>query len=226
LTKWPTPSIVIVLSLITAAFPANAQSPPGASGSSDYTYNFGHCAPSDHNFAGGPHAAEGEVGKGTNGNDTIASDGGNDRVYSYAGNDCIDLGTGNDFGNAGSGKDTVFGDDGTDTIIGGSGNDRLNGGRGSDTISGGYGNDRLNGGPGNDRLLGGRGDDVLTGGAGNNRMDGGPGRNRYFGGPGRDTINARNHKKDLVNCGSGKRDSARVDRIDTVRHCERVARGT
>jgi hypothetical protein len=42
-------------------------------------------------------------------------------------------------------------------------------------------------------------------------------------GPGRDVVQARNGKRELVRCGSG-RDRARVDRRDRVRACERVSR--
>jgi Ca2+-binding RTX toxin-like protein len=57
--------------------------------------------------------------------------------------------------------------------------------------------------------------DTLTGGAG---------RNRYSGGAGNDKLNAVNGKKERVDCGAGRRDSARVDRRDRVKRCERVRR--
>jgi hypothetical protein len=46
----------------------------------------------------------------------------------------------------------------------------------------------------------------------------------YSGGPGRDTIRARNSKKETVNCGGGRRDTAIVDRNEKVKRCERVGR--
>ena len=111
--------------------------------------------------------------------------------------------------------------------------DRIRGSRGSDRISGGRGNDRLfglagadciNGGPGNDVLNGGRGNDTLIGGAGNDRIIAGPGRNKINAGAGNDTINVRNHKRDKVNCGKGRRDRVVADRFDKLTGCEKVVR--
>jgi hypothetical protein len=50
--------------------------------------------------------------------------------------------------------------------------------------------------------------------------------NRYSGGPGNDTINARNGKKETVDCGSGKKDRATVDKRDKTKGCEKVKRAT
>ena len=68
------------------------------------------------------------------------------------------------------------------------------------------------------------GDDALSGGRGNDRLNGGRGRNTYSGGAGNDTISAANRKRETVNCGSGRRGRASVDRNDRVRGCERVSR--
>jgi Ca2+-binding RTX toxin-like protein len=106
----------------------------------------------------------------------------------------------------------VYGRQGNDTLTGGAAGELLDGEFGNDRLSGGRGNDVLQGGPGNDRLSGGRGNDRLT--------DAG-GRNRLSGGSGTDILDALNGKRDIVNCGSGRRDRAIVDRIDTVRGCER-----
>ena len=54
---------------------------------------------------------------------------------------------------------------------------------------------------------------------------GGPGRNSYLAGKGDDSINARNGRPDVVDCGSG-RDTARVDWSDYLRGCEVVKRGS
>ena len=54
-------------------------------------------------------------------------------------------------------------------------------------------------------------------------LTGGRGRNSYAAGPGRDAINARNGRRERIDCGPG-RDKARVDRSDRVRRCERVSR--
>jgi hypothetical protein len=55
-------------------------------------------------------------------------------------------------------------------------------------------------------------------------LGGGSGRNAYDGGAGNDAINARNRRREAVDCGKGTRDRATVDRSDRVRHCERVVR--
>jgi Ca2+-binding RTX toxin-like protein len=95
------------------------------------------------------------------------------------------------------------------------GNDTLNGGNGNDTLYGARGNDRLNGGSGNDRLFGGGGNDTLTGGAG---------VNSYKGGAGNDTVDARNGKRETIDCGAGKKDKASVDKKDKIKGCEKVKR--
>jgi CSLREA domain-containing protein len=101
--------------------------------------------------------------------------------------------------------DTLTGSLAGDLIRGLAGNDRLRGLAGDDCVDGGPGSDTLDGGPGADRLTGGRGRDTLKGGTGN------------------DTLNAADHQKDTVDCGMG-RDRATVDRIDRVKHCEKVGR--
>jgi Ca2+-binding RTX toxin-like protein len=141
--------------------------------------------------------------------------------------------------NGTSGPDLICGLLGNDTIDGLAGNDTLYGGGcnskarpiagagvkdGNDTIAGGDGNDDLYGGSGDDRLSGGAGRDTLVGGAGNDQLSGGPGVNIYSGGAGNDTVNARNGKRETIDCGAGKKDAATVDRADTVKGCEKVKR--
>jgi len=70
---------------------------------------------------------------------------------------------------------------------------------------------------GNDRLIGGAGDDTLSGG---------PGRDNYAAGPGNDRLSAANGRLELVDCGTGTRDIARVDGNDRVRRCEIVLHGS
>ena len=156
-----------------------------------------------------------------------------DLLCGEAGDDQID---------GGAGADQLYGDfcpgatlaglaraaqagEGNDVIRGGSGNDRMVGGGGNDRLTGGAGNDRADGGAGRDKLSGGAGNDRLSGGAGNDTLAGGAGTNRYAGGGGNDTVNAANGRKERVDCGAGRRDSARVDRVDRARGCERVRRG-
>jgi uncharacterized repeat protein (TIGR01451 family) len=110
--------------------------------------------------------------------------------------------------------DVIVGTPKADKLCGLLGNDTIKGLAGDDTIYGDNcgrkkgpgGNDKLNGGPGNDKLVG------------------GGGKNRYKGGPGNDRILARNGKKDKIDCGSGKKDYAKVDKSDTVKGCETVKR--
>jgi Ca2+-binding RTX toxin-like protein len=156
----------------------------------------------------------------TNGNETITGTNAGETICGLLGNDVI---------NALGGNDTVFGDNcnvKAKLARAGAtgGNDTINGGTGNDTIYGAGGNDKLNGGDGNDKLFGGAGNDILTGGKGNDKLSGGPGVNKYSGGDGNDSINARNGKKETVNCGAGKKDSATVDKADKTKGCEKVTR--
>jgi Ca2+-binding RTX toxin-like protein len=112
------------------------------------------------------------------------------------------------------GPDTLTGGEAGEIILGLAGGDRIESGGGHDCLLGYDGSDVLRGGPGSDRLTGGRGADLLAGG---------PGVNAYDAGPGRDFVDARNGKRELVRCGSG-RDRVRADRRDRLRDCERVSR--
>jgi Ca2+-binding RTX toxin-like protein len=112
---------------------------------------------------------------------------------------------------------------GDDTLTGTAGADLICGLAGADVIRGLAGNDTLCGGPGNDSLYGGSGSDRLSGNAGNDRLEGGAGKDSLAGGAGRDRINAKDGKRDRVDCGAG-RDTATVDKKDRLRHCERTKR--
>jgi Ca2+-binding RTX toxin-like protein len=158
---------------------------------------------------------------GTPGPDLICGLLGNDRVNGLAGNDTL---WGDACGKVAKLQPAQALTDGNDTITGGDGNDALYGAGGKDSLSGGNGNDKLFGGPGADTLKGEAGKDRIDGGAGNDRLAAGKDRNSLAGGSGDDALNARNGKKDTVNCGGGKKDTATVDRIDKVRGCERVKR--
>ncbi len=61
----------------------------------------------------------------------------------------------------------------------------------------------------------------IRGGPGNDRLRAGGLTDSLIGGTGNDTFLARNGHRDIVRCGPG-RDTARVDRIDTVEGCERT----
>ena len=90
--------------------------------------------------------------------------------------------------------------------------------------------DSIKGTNGGDRQLGYDGDDVLRGRGHWDCLKGQKGDDRLFpgragdivqGGPGDDFTNARDGKRDKVNCGAGD-DAVKVDQFDVVRFCERV----
>jgi Ca2+-binding RTX toxin-like protein len=112
-----------------------------------------------------------------------------------------------------TGGDRMFGTSDDDQLVARAGDDCLRGGPGDDYLTGGDGDDRADGGPGAD---------LVRGDAGDDRLIGGPGRDRLLGGPGADLISARDGKRDVVRCGPG-RDRARVDAVDSIAGCERVA---
>jgi Ca2+-binding RTX toxin-like protein len=122
------------------------------------------------------------------------------------------------------GDDRLNGLAGDDCLGGGAGDDIIAGGAGTDTLAGHAGNDRLKGDSGKDRLSGGDGSDSLSGGAGDDKLNGGQNKDRFKAGAGNDVVSARDGRRESVDCGSGSRDLATVDRTDTVRGCERVKR--
>ena len=124
----------------------------------------------------------------------------------------------------GAAADRLTGSTFGDRLRGLAGNDVLIALAGDDCLSGGADNDRLTAGAGKDRLSGGAGKDKLSGGPGKDKLTGGKGKDKLKGGPGDDTIKARDDRRETVNCGSGKKDRATVDRIDRVVRCEKVKR--
>ena len=166
----------------------------------------------------------------TNANDSLDATGVSETICGLLGDDVI---------NALAGNDTVFGDlcgvkaklvaaqagvGGNDTLRGGAGNDTIYGAGGADKVFGEDGVDKLFGGAGNDSLDGGAGKDTLDGGAGNDKLTGGKDVNTITGGAGDDVVKAKNGKKDTIDCGAGKKDSADVDKADKVKGCEKVKR--
>ena len=179
---------------------------------------------------------------GGGGNDTLAGAAGLDTLNGNAGDDALDGGAdndtvngneGNDSGTGGDGNDTIFGGTGNDTLAGAAGIDKLTGEDGNDNLSGGDGNNTLSGGVGNDKLTGGKnkdsikgdaGKDTINGGSGDDKINGGKDIDKVKGGAGNDTITANDKKKETIDCGSGRKDKATVDKADVVRGCERVTR--
>ena len=117
-------------------------------------------------------------------------------------------------------RDHLVGTGGADLIKGRGTGDRIDGRGGADLLYGQRGFDRITGRRGGDVLLGGPGGAALVGGSGRdefNAVDGKP-----VGGRGHDVIRARDHRRDVINCGPG-RDVAYVDRAeDGVFGCERI----
>jgi hypothetical protein len=111
-----------------------------------------------------------------------------------------------------------------DVLTGATLGELVRAGAGNDRVRGGGGGDCLDGQRGNDVLLGQAGPDRLTGGPGADTLSGGAGRNVLKGGPGNDRINAANGVRDTVDCGRGRRDAVKADRVDRLRGCERVRR--
>lgn len=96
---------------------------------------------------------------------------------------------------------------------------------GNDRFDGTAAADRVRGRRGADRIRGREGDDCLSGGRGRDRLKGDEGEDRLRGGGHSDRIVADDGEADIVSCGTGRRDRARVDRrLDTVTGCERVRR--
>ena len=162
--------------------------------------------------------------KGTTAGDRMFGFGGDDRVEGFADDDCLEGGTGADRMLGAGGADRLIGNSGSDRMVGGNDRDRLFGGSGGDRVKGGFGTDMLAGGSGNDRLDGGPETDRIYGERGSDRIRAGGGRNILDGGSGNDVIYARNHRRDVIRCGTG-RDRVVADRTDRVQvDCERIRR--
>jgi hypothetical protein len=111
------------------------------------------------------------------------------------------------------GADRLVGDDGRDGMLGLGGNDTLIGAGEADGACAGAGNDKLKGGKNRDHLSGRKGRDTLIGG---------PKFDHHVGGAGNDRLLTRDGGKDVANCGKGKKDVVKPDRIDKRKGCEIV----
>ena len=163
-------------------------------------------------------------GQGGDGTDLLVGGLGDDRLSGNLGNDRLRGGASADRLIGGFGNDSILGEAGRDRVNGERGRDRISGGSSNDTISAGSSGDRVTGGGGNDRVNGNSGNDSITGNGGRDRLKGSSGRDKLSGGSGGDRIDARDGRRDRVNCGRG-RDTVIADRKDRVaRNCERVRR--
>jgi dipeptidyl aminopeptidase/acylaminoacyl peptidase len=122
------------------------------------------------------------------------------------------------------GNDVLTGTPYYDRLRGLGGNDRISGGAGSDRIEGNNGNDVIDAGSGDNAVFGGPGNDTIRSGGGNDLIVGGPGNDRISAAAGNDRLETRDGSRDVIDCGPG-RDTAEVDRLDVVLHCETVLRG-
>lgn len=132
--------------------------------------------------------SEGNVLRGTSGDDVICGGGGRDTIRGQGGNDIIYGGSGHDDIRGHSGDDRMYGGRGIDVLRGGRGNDLGRGNGQNDTIRGYNGKDRLYGGRGDDLIAGGRHRDFMRGNADNDTLNGGAGRDNCKGGRGRDSV--------------------------------------
>jgi hypothetical protein len=129
----------------------------------------------------------------------------------------------------------VHGEAGNDTLVSGMYNlDDAAGGTGAgptnldEIVDGGAGNDVVRGSVRmNDTLLGGAGADII----GEVPASSSRGKqvhatgNKVLAGAGNDEVDMVNGVRDTIDCGSGKKDSATIERgIDHAKHCERITR--
>ena len=189
---------------------------------------------------------QGETLQGGINSERIFALGGNDIAHGNPGSDWVDGGGGRDTLYGESGNDLLTGETcnnercdppQADVMRGGSGNDRLEGnqcrqntfpaecpdGRADDRLYGENGNDRLYlNAPGTTLADGGNGSDEINGSDGADVIVGGTGTDYIYANAGNDKINVRDGERDVVVCGSGRRDTVRADSRDRLRGCEVV----
>ncbi|HEY7256541.1 MAG TPA: MopE-related protein [Solirubrobacterales bacterium] len=173
-----------------------------------------------------------ELAIGSEAHNTLEGGGGNDtfELGNATDENVVDGGAGNDLILHPSGPDLINGGGGVDTVVyqTTAGEDlsvtlddqRNDGPSGAQNVHSDVEN--LTGGPEDDRFVGSDAANVIRGGQGSDEIKGGPGQDTLEGGEGDDTIFARDGEHDMVECGFGD-DSATVDAIDTVSHCEQVS---
>lgn len=115
-------------------------------------------------------AANDDIVKAGDGNDSVHGRAGNDEIRGGRGKDVLRGGAGNDEIHGWTGDDALFGGGDDDTLFGDDGDDRVDGGAGNDTLIGGAGADEQSGGDGRDVFIIGAAED----GSGDN-IDGGAG---------------------------------------------------
>jgi Ca2+-binding RTX toxin-like protein len=159
------------------------------------------------------------------GDDQITGGPGNDTLYGGYGDDVVNGGEGDNYVRGNDGDDDLRAGSGLDFVIGDNGNDVLRAGGEADFIVAGNGDDVVFSGGGPDSADLGNGDDIGYGDDGRDEITGGGGADRLYGGGDDDLLRARDGQADLLDCGAGSGDVARVDagRVDdTGRSCEKV----
>lgn len=121
---------------------------------------------------GEPPPEASDVFEGTEGDDTVTSDGRPNLLFGDEGDDSLRAGAGADLVFGGAGDDELRGGEDGDILVGGAGDDQLFGWAGNDVMIGGAGNDTLDASSGNDTLSGISGSNVLRGGAGDDFISG------------------------------------------------------
>lgn len=159
------------------------------------------------------------------GDDRLVGGADRDTLYGGPGDDVVIGGDGNDYVRGHGGDDVIRGGEGLNFLIGDGGDDVLYGGSSFEYFTAGSGADVVYAGAGADDIGLGAGDDVAFGGADDDEIRGGPGLDRLYGEGGNDLLRTRDGERDVVSCGGGGADVARVDanELDEAkRSCERV----
>lgn len=159
------------------------------------------------------------------GDDRLVGGADRDTLYGGPGDDVVIGGDGNDYVRGHGGHDVIRGGEGLNFLLGDGGDDVLYGGSSFEYFTAGSGDDVVHAGAGADDIGLGAGDDIAFGGADDDEIRGGLGLDRLFGEGGNDLLRTRDGERDVVNCGGGGADVARVDanELDEAkRSCERV----
>jgi Ca2+-binding RTX toxin-like protein len=188
------------------------------------------------NVTGGPgvDAVSGGAGDDTLDGSAIGPVGvdGADTVSGDAGDDALEGGDGDDTLTGGTGVDSMSGELGRDTVEYVSAlsgvevtlNDRADDGEQGERDNVRSDVENVSGGGVEDTFTGSGSANTLDGGTGEDFVDGRRGADELLGGTAVDVVRSRDGRADVVDCGQS-RDFAIVDRVDSVRRCERTDLG-